>query len=111
MSDSFMWIDRKYKVTQELLKILRHYKYPYIVFTRSDLIATDEYMSLMDQNLVSVQFSMCGGNEALTRKIEPGAPGVQRRLEALKVLSENGFWTTVRVNPLFPIYPDGYFYG
>jgi DNA repair photolyase len=109
MSDSFMWMDRKYGVTKELLKILSFYRYPYIIFTRSDLVATQEYMDLLDEDLASVQMSICGGNEELTRLIEPGSPSVKRRLAALKVLNESGFWTTVRINPLFPIYPDGYF--
>lgn len=109
MSDSFMWMDQKYKVTQELLKILKHYNYPYIVFTRSDLIATDEYLKLLDKDLCSVQFSMSSTNEKLVKLMEPGAPSPTRRLKALQKLSEEGFWTTVRINPLFPIYPDGYF--
>jgi len=109
MSDSFMWADKKFKVSLELLKILRFYRYPHIIFTRSDLIATQDYVDAMDPELVSIQFSMSGGNETLVRKLEPGAPSIQRRLEALKVLAECGFWTTVRINPLFPIYPDGYF--
>ncbi len=109
MSDSFMWMDQKYKVTQELLKILKHYDYPYIVFTRSDLVATEEYMNLLDSKNCSVQFSISSANEALVKKMEPGAPSTLRRLKAIKTLSENGFWTTVRINPLFPIYPDGYF--
>ncbi|OQW48550.1 MAG: hypothetical protein A4S09_13695 [Proteobacteria bacterium SG_bin7] len=109
MSDSFMWMDQKYKVTQELLRILRHYNYPYIVFTRSDLIATEEYMNLLDPKLCSIQFSISSINEELVRKMEPGAPSSARRLKALQKLGEAGFWTTVRINPLFPIYPDGYF--
>lgn len=109
MSDSFMWMDQKYKVTQELLKILKHYRYPYIVFTRSDLVATDEYMNLLDPQICSVQFSISSTNDDLIRKMEPGAPSSLRRLKALKKLAESGFWTTVRINPLFPIYPDGYF--
>jgi DNA repair photolyase len=109
MSDSFMWMDRKYKITQELLKILNFYDYPHVIFTRSDLVAEDEYLALLRKDLVSIQFSMCGGNEAITRKVEPGAPSVERRLEALKKLAENGYWTTVRLNPFFPIYPDGYY--
>lgn len=109
MSDSFMWLDRKYKVTQELLKILNFYDYPHIVFTRSDLAATDEYMKLYRKDLISLQYSICGNNEKLTKLIEPGAPSVERRLNALRTLNENDFWTTVRINPLFPIYPDGYF--
>jgi len=109
MSDSFMWLDRKYRVTYELLKILKFYKYPHIVFTRSDLASTEEYMDVMDRDLISIQYSICGGNDLLTKIIEPGAPSVKRRLNALKILNENGFWTTVRINPLFPMYPDGYF--
>ena len=109
MSDSFMWMDRKYKVTQELLKILSFYNYPYIVFTRSDLVATDEYMKLIRPDLASIQMSISGGNEHLTQLIEPGAPSVNRRLKALEKLATAGIWTTVRINPLFPIYPDGYF--
>lgn len=27
----------------------------------------------------------------------------------LQKLASHGFWTTVRINPLFPIYPDGYY--
>ena len=33
MSDAFMWMDKKYRVTLELLKILRFYHYPYLIFT------------------------------------------------------------------------------
>lgn len=109
MSDSFMWSDTKYKVTQELLRLLKYYDYPYIIFTRSDLVAKDEYLQLIDPKLGAVQFSMSSTNEDLIRKIEPGAPSAKRRLKGLQKLVENGIWTTVRINPLFPIYPDGYF--
>lgn len=109
MSDSFMWSDTKYRVTQELLKLLKYYDYPYIIFTRSDLAAHDDYLKLMSSKLCSVQFSMSSTNEDLIRKIEPGAPSAKRRLKALQKISEAGIWTTVRLNPFFPIHPDGYF--
>jgi len=109
MSDSFMLMDKKYKVTLELLNILKFYKYPHIIFTRSDLVADDTYMKAMDKDWVSVQFSISGNNEAITRKLEPGAPSVKRRMAALKKLNDEGFWTTVRINPMFPKYPDGYY--
>ncbi len=109
MSDSFMKMDKKFGVTKELLKILSYYNYPYIIFTRSDLVADDEYLSLLRKDLCSVQFSICGNNEKFTKAIEPGAPSVALRLKALKKMNENGFWTTVRINPFFPMHPDGYF--
>lgn len=109
MSDSFMWIDKKYGITQELLRILNFYKYPHIIFTRSDLIGEDDYVSLLNPKLCSVQFSISGNNEHLTRLVEPGAPTVARRLAAMSRLSSAGIWTAARINPLFPIYPDGYY--
>src|SRR5690606_9008928 len=105
MSDAFMWMDKKYRVTLELLKILKFYDYPYIIFTRSDLVADDEYMQAMAPRLASVQMSISSLNMSLTRQLEPGAPAPERRLQALQKLAQNGFWTTVRINPLFPIYP------
>lgn len=109
MSDSFMWMDEKFKVTKELIRILNHYNYPYLIFTRSDLVAKEDYMSLLRRDLCAVQFSMSSTNENLNRLIEPGAPSAKRRLKALEGLNREGFWTTVRINPIFPIYPDGYF--
>ena len=109
ISDSFMLIDKKHKVTQELLRILAYYDYPYIIFTRSDLIAHDEYLELLRPELCSVQMSIASTNDELNRKIEPSAPNAKRRLSALQKLTRNGFWTTARLNPFFPMYPDGYF--
>lgn len=109
MSDSFMWMDQKYKVTQELLKILDFYNYPYTAITRSDLAAHDDYLALFRKDLASIQFSLSSTNEELIKKIEPGAPSALRRLKALEKINKAGFWTSVRINPIFPIYPDGYY--
>lgn len=108
-SDGFMWMDKKYKVSLELLKILNFYNYPYIIVTRSDLIATDEYLSALNPDLAAVQLSIPSSNDEFNKKIEPGAPSAKRRLKAIQNLTQAGFWTTVRINPLFPIYPDGYY--
>lgn len=109
MSDSFLWIDKKYGVALELLKLLKFYRYPYVIATRSDLAADDAYIEAMDPDLAAVQFSITGTNDRLTRIIEPGAPSLLRRFKALKKIREAGIWTTARLNPLFPTYPDGYF--
>ncbi len=109
MSDSFMKVDPKYKVTLEFLKLLKHYEYPFVVFTRSDLVANDTYLKELNSRLCSVQFSISSINDRLNKLIEPGAPSSTKRLEAIQKLDRAGIHTTVRINPLFPIYPDGYF--
>jgi DNA repair photolyase len=109
MSDCFMWMDKQYKVTKEAMKILNFYRYPNIIFTKSDMVADDEYMGVMDKDLTSVQMSISSLNEKLNRRIEPAAPPAAKRLRALQKMSEAGFNTAVRINPLFPIYADGYY--
>jgi len=108
-SDGFMMMDQKYKITLEFLKILKYYNYPYIIVTRSDLVSYDEYIDAMDPELASIQISIPSINDNLNKQIEKGAPSSTRRLRAIRKLTREGFWTTVRVNPLFPIYPDGYY--
>lgn len=109
MSDSFMWLDKQYGVTREFMKLLKFYNYPATIVTRSDLVAEDEYLEVMDPGLFGVQMSLISLNEKMTRLIEPGAPSPQRRLAAVTKLRDAGFHVGVRINPLFPIYPDGYY--
>ena len=109
MSDSFMPQEKKYKVTLEALKILNYYKYPYIIFTRSDMIASDEYLNVFDPELCSIQMSISSTNDEMNKLIEPGTPNAKRRLKALGEVSRAGIWTTARLNPFFPIHPDGYY--
>jgi DNA repair photolyase len=45
----------------------------------------------------------------MVRQIEPGAPSFKRRMKALKRLHDARIVTSVRVNPLFPNRPDGYY--
>jgi DNA repair photolyase len=66
-------------------------------------------MDVMDPDLASIQLSIPSINDKLNKLIEPGAPSSKRRLKTIQKLAQNGFWTTVRINPLFPIHPDGYF--
>ena len=101
MSDSFMHVDKKYKVTQEFLKILDYYQYPYIIFTRSDLVAKEPYIDLLNKELCSIQMSIASTNDRMNKLIEPGTPSSERRLKALGTLAQNGFWTTVRINLYF----------
>ncbi|PON14869.1 hypothetical protein C2W62_26855 [Candidatus Entotheonella serta] len=79
MSDAFTWMDKTYRVTFELLMILRFYEYPHLIFTRSDLVADEAYMQVMEPRLTSVQMSLASLNPSLTRLIEPGAPAPERR--------------------------------
>jgi len=103
-SDSFMFMDRKYKVTQEVLKMLNHYDYPYEIHTRSDLIASDTYKQLLDPKLSTVYIRIDSTNDQLNRLIELGAPSALRRLKALQKLINHNIEAHVQTRAYFTNY-------
>jgi hypothetical protein len=99
-SDPFTWMDRKYQVTKEvLLQLLNSNVETVVLNTRSDLVAMDEYLGILTKlsavkNIaIMIHVPTQGGkilDEHVTRCIEPGAPSIKRRLEALNILKQAG---------------------
>jgi DNA repair photolyase len=109
LTDCFQ--ERMEKITLaglNLLKALAEANYPAQIVTKSRLIATDDYINAMRQNQKNmvVQFSITTASDQVSRAIEPYAPSSSQRFEALDRLIKEGFYTSVRINPLFPMFPD-----
>ncbi len=109
MSDPFIRPELTYQVTFELIRLLEHYQYPYLILTRSDMVSKEPYLNLISPSLGSVQFSIPGLNEDFVKILEPGTPSPLKRLNAVKLLREKKIWVGVRINPLFPNRPDGFY--
>lgn len=93
-ADPFAWLDAKYKVTRNLLE--RNYNKPLTIQTRSDLIAHDDYMEVINPNKHKIMLHVLGTSDrALARTLEPGAPSTDRRLKAAEKLADAGYDVTV----------------
>lgn len=94
-SDPFQWIDTKYQVTKKLLE--KNIDKPLVINTRSDLIAHDDYMNLLNPSKHKINIHLLGDGDVdgLARVMEPGAPSIRRRLSAAQKLSEAGFDVTL----------------
>ncbi len=92
----------------KLLEILTEAKYPAQIVTKSDIIADYEYVKAMRENQENllIQFSITSSNDAISKSLERRAPSTSKRLTALNHLVQEGFFTAVRINPLFPMFPD-----
>lgn len=55
MTDCFQTIEADRHVTYETLKYLKEKRVPYLIVTKSDLIATDEYIQVLDKDLAHIQ--------------------------------------------------------
>ena len=95
MSDPFQPCERKYEISYKCLRILEETKYPFVVSTKSTLIAKDKYLELIKNSNCVVQFSACCKEYDL---IEPNAPSFKERIKAAKVISSHKR-VIIRVQP------------
>lgn len=106
LTDPFQPAEKKYRVTLKTMKILKEFDYPYIINTKSDLVSEDPYLDLLKDSKAIVQVTLISLDRKLLKKIEPNSPSPQRRIDALKTISEAGIPTQVRISPIFPMLTD-----
>lgn len=90
MTDCFQPIETKHKITYETLKYLKEKKVPYLIVTKSDLIATDEYMAVLDKELAHIQITVTTTDDDLSLSYEK-AVVPSRRIAAIEKLYEARF--------------------
>lgn len=119
-TDAYMQVEEEIGLTREFLKIILKYRFPVFISTKSELIKRDidllkqiDETAILPEDLkqnpgrgVIISFSFSTLDEKLAKQIEPGAPAPQKRLETLKLCSDNGFLCGVNAMPLLPFITD-----
>jgi len=95
-SDAFMWMDRKYGVAKATLKLANSYNVKLKIYTKSDLVATDDYIELLKGHIVIITMPI-RGSEKMARALEPGVPSIGRRMHAIEKLKSQGVDVRVRL--------------
>lgn len=101
-TDCYQPLEGRYRLTRALLEVCVARRNPAVLITKSALIARDIDV-LQQLNAVAgltVFFSIAFADDATGRAIEPGAPAVHRRFEALRAVSAAGITTGVAVAPI-----------
>ncbi len=103
-TDPYQPIERRYRIMREVLEVLDATSHPVGIVTKSALVLRDiDILKRMaERNLVKVALSVTTLDRRLARAMEPRAATPQRRLDALRLLSEAGVPTTVMVAPVIP---------
>ena len=103
LADSFCHYERKYGTSYEILEGLLERKYPMMFSSKGPAITDDSYVQLFEkykkQNTMAFQFSIVTADDELAKKVEPGVPSPTERFENMKVLSDMGYWTILRLRP------------
>src|SRR5205085_8638396 len=107
-TDCYQPIERKYRITRQILEVLAECEHPFTMVTKSALIERDlDILAPMAaKNLVKVFVSIGTLDRELARKLEPRAASPQRRLDVLKALHGSGIPCGVMVAALIPALND-----
>lgn len=107
MTDCFQPVERVLGVTLGTIKLLNERRMPYLIVTKSDLVADDVYMNAMDKDLAHIQISLtCTSDEQYRVLNYEKAPLPSRRISAIEKLQEAGFDVQVRLSPFIPEFID-----
>jgi DNA repair photolyase len=103
-SDPYPPMEAKLKLTRACLELFSRKDCRVQIITKSDLVARD--IDLLSKMRCVVSFTVTTLNRALSRKLEPGAPSPEKRLKAMKELSDAGVPTSLRLDPIIPSLND-----
>lgn len=107
-TDAYQPIERRYRITREVLELFAETRHPVSFVTKSALIERDVDLlaAMARENLVSVHFSVTSLDNRLSARLEPRVAAPHARLRAMKVLADAGVPVGVMVAPVIPMITD-----
>ncbi|MEH6534764.1 MAG: PA0069 family radical SAM protein [Psychroserpens sp.] len=103
-TDCYQPAEQQFEITRQCLEVFLKYKHPVGIITKNALILRDLDLlkALAKDNLVGVNVSITSLSEATRRILEPRTATIKKRLETVRVLSENGIPVNVMLAPIIP---------
>ena len=107
-TDPYQPLEKKMRITRSILEVLRDFKNPVAIVTKSPLILRDlDILSDMaSQGLAKAALSITTLDRKLARAMEPRAGTPARRLQAIRGLAEAGVPAGVMFAPAIPALND-----
>ena len=103
-TDCYQPVEKKFEITRQCLELFLKYKHPVGIITKNALITRDleALKALAKDNLVAVNISITSLSEDTRRILEPRTTTIKKRLETVKILSDNGIPVNVMLAPIIP---------
>ena len=105
MTDCFQPIEKVHRVTYETIKALNENGIPYLIVTKSAIVADDEYLDILDTNLAHIQITVTTTDDNLSKTYEK-ASLPSERIKAIEKLQALGYDVQLRLSPFIPEYID-----
>lgn len=107
-TDAYQPIERRYRITREILEVLAETKHPVSFVTKGGLIERDVDLlaRMAEDNLVSAHFSITTLDNRLAARMEPRATAPHGKLRAMRTLADAGVPVGVMIAPVIPMITD-----
>ncbi|WP_419213364.1 PA0069 family radical SAM protein [Maribacter sp. X9] len=103
-TDCYQPAEQEFQLTRKCLEVFLKYRHPVGVITKNGLILRDLDIlkQLNEYGLIGVNISVTSLSEKTRRILEPRTTTIKKRLEAIKVLSDNGIPVNAMLAPIIP---------
>jgi len=103
-TDPYQPVEKRLLITREVVKVLARFNHPLGITTKSVLVTRDIDLlaPMAELNLVVVAVSVTTLDRKLARIMEPRASTPERRIDAIRQLSDAGVPVIVGASPMIP---------
>ncbi|MGL4810337.1 MAG: PA0069 family radical SAM protein [Beijerinckiaceae bacterium] len=107
-TDPYQPIEKKYRITRQVLEVLARANHPVAIVTKSALVTRDIDIlaGMAEKGLAKVALSVTTLDGGLARVMEPRAASPAKRLATIRTLKEAGIPVSVLVAPIIPAIND-----
>lgn len=103
-TDCYQPVERRLGITRRCVEVFAEFRNPVAVITKSALVVRDVdlFGALAEHHAAHVNVSITTLDPELARRLEPRAASPERRLDAIRALTEAGVPVGVMVAPVIP---------
>jgi len=108
VGDSYQQVERQYCLARKALKLIRDYRHPVHILTKSTLVERDIDIigDIHDQRGAIVSCSFSSVDDRISAVFEPGVPPASHRLALLQTFNEAGIPVGMFLLPVIPYVTD-----
>jgi DNA repair photolyase len=107
MNDPFMPLEAEINLAGRALAVIAEFGFPVHIITKSALVLKDlDTLKEIARTYASVSFTLTTTDDCLAARIEPYASRPSARLQAMRVLADNGIRTGTTMMPILPFIED-----
>lgn len=103
-TDCYQPAEKQFKITRACLEVFLKYRHPVGIITKNSLILRD--MDILKQlakdQLIGVHISVTSLSEKTRRILEPRTTTIKKRLDTIRILSENNIPVNAMFAPIIP---------